>query len=40
MTENAADYKHDVFFNLNLTENDNCKRYDEYEYDQKRLLLL
>ena len=26
------------FLTLNLTENDNCKRYDEYEYDRKRLL--
>ena len=24
-------------FTLKLTENDNCKRYDEYEYDRKRL---
>ena len=24
-------------FTLNLTENDNCKRYGEYEYDRKRL---
>ena len=27
-----------IFFTLNLTENDNCKRYDEYEYDRKQLL--
>ena len=26
------------FPTLNLTENDNCKRFDEYEYDRKRLL--
>ena len=27
-----------IFLTLNLTKNDNCKRYDEYEYDWKRLL--
>ena len=37
MTE-WEDCKHDVFFTLNLTENDNCKHYNEYEYDRKRLL--
>ena len=36
MTE-WEDCKHDDFFTLNLTENDNCKCYDEYEYDQKWL---
>ena len=24
-----------TFFTLNMTENDKCKCYDEYEYDQK-----
>ena len=39
MTENAEDCKRYVFFlTLNLTKNDNCKRYDEYEYDRKQLL--
>ena len=37
MTE-WEDCKRDDFFTLNLTENDNCKRYNEYEYDRKRLL--
>ena len=35
MTENAEDCKR-YFFTLKLTKNDNCKRYDEYKYDQKR----
>ena len=26
------------FFTLNLTKNDKCKPYHEYEYDRKRLL--
>ena len=37
MTENAEDCKCYGFFTLNLTKNDKCKRYDEYEYDRKRL---
>ena len=37
MTENAKDCKRYVFFSLNLTKNDNCKHYDEYKYDRKRL---
>ena len=37
MTENAKDCKRYVFFTLKLTKNDNCKRFDEYEYDQKGL---
>ena len=37
MTENAENCKH-KFFTLNLTQYDNCKPYDEYEYDRKRLL--
>ena len=28
-----------IFFTLNLTENNNCKRYEEYEYYKKRLLI-
>ena len=42
MTENGRrletllkDCKHYVFLTLNLTEKDNCKHYDEYEYDRK-----
>ena len=35
MTENAEDSKR-YFFTLKLTENDNCKRYDEYKYDRKQ----
>ena len=31
MTENAEDCTL-LFFTLNMTENDNCKRYVEYEY--------
>ena len=34
MAENAEDCKR-YFFTLNMTKNDNCKRYIEYEYDQK-----
>ena len=34
MTE-REDCKRYIFFTLNLTENDNCKCYNEYEYDQK-----
>ena len=35
MTENAEDCKRYFFLTLKLTENDNCKRYDEHEYDRK-----
>ena len=28
------------FLTLNLTKKDNCKRYDEYDYDQKPILTL
>ena len=28
-----------TFITLKLTKNDNCKRYDEFEYDQKRLFV-
>ena len=33
MTENAEDCKR---YYLSLTENQDCKRYDEYKYDRKR----
>ena len=35
MTE-WKDCKREIFLTLNLTENYNCKRYDDYEYDRKR----
>ena len=37
MTE-WEDCKYDGFFTLNLTKNDNSKRYNKYEYDRKWLL--
>ena len=39
MTENAKDFKSYFFLALNMTENDNWKRYVEYEYDQKQLFI-
>ena len=37
MTENAEDCKRYYFFKLNLTKYNNCKCYDEIEFDRKRL---
>ena len=28
-----------LFFTLKLTKNDNCKHYEEIEYDRKRLFI-
>ena len=37
MVEDWKRYFFLLLFTLNLTENDNCKRYGEYEYDLKQL---